>query len=257
MMNTLIRWTAIFCLCLLCLPTLTAQVEATGTQYYDLEQWDKAIESFEHEISTQGPRSDLFYNLGRTYHQVGKLPQAILAYERCLVLEPTHQNARRGLRLAVENTKDRLYEDGGMLRSIGDQIAYAISRRWWQVLSLLLFSGIVACVVIFFRSYERQTKRISFYTSLGLITLCLLSNGMIAHQDYYQGQALDRGILLKEVVSVYPEPAIGGLPVFILHAGTSCHMNGDVEQGAQYITLPDGRSGWVDAEAIEAIALDQ
>lgn len=256
MKHTLIHWAAICCLCLLSLPALQAQVEATGVQYYDLEQWDKAIESFEHELNTQGARSDIFYNLGRTYHQVGNLPQAILAYERCLVLEPVHPDARRGLRLAAEGTKDKLYDDIGWLRSIGDRVAYALPRVLWQVLALLLFAGVIVCGIVFARSEMRKNRRTAFYTGLGLLVLCMLGNAMIAHQDYYRAQALNSGILLKDVVSVYPNPVIGGLPAFVLHAGSKVQLDGEADQGAQHITLLDGRSGWIDAEAVASIALD-
>lgn len=256
MKQILIRWTLVGCLYILVLPTLLAQVKATGVQYYDLEQWDKAIESFEQEIANQGARSDLYYNLGRTYHEVGKIPQAILAYERCLVLEPTHGDARRGLHLAIESTKDRLYDGQGLLRSLGDKVAYTLSRTVWQSIALIFFAGVMICAILFVRTSERRNKRVCFYFGLGFLVLCLISNAMIAHQDYYQAQSLGRGVLLKDVVSVYPEPVIGGLPIFVLHAGTSCRLDGESEQGAQHITLSDGRSGWIDETSVESIAFD-
>lgn len=252
-----IRQIALFCCLYMLMPlVLKGQVQATGQQYYDLGDWVRSAESFELEIRERGARSDLYYNLARAYHQQPQLGPAILAYERCLVLEPTHSKAREGLRLARAATRDGLSSGGSIFRSMGDTLAYQLPLAGWIVVALSAFVGWILLMISFARARGRRCKRRSFYLAMGSLGLCLVANAMILHQYHYRSEALHRGVLMRSVVPVYEQPSIGGLPIFVLHEGTSCYLDGEAEDGVQRIVLIDGRQGWIADEAIAPIALN-
>ena len=61
---------------------------------YTKEDYITAIELYEGILENNGESAAIYYNLGNSYYKAGKIAQAILNYERALLLSPADADIR-------------------------------------------------------------------------------------------------------------------------------------------------------------------
>ena len=86
-------------LLLIILSTLNLQLStafADANQLYADGNFADAANAYEAIIAEQ-PNSEAYYNLGNAYFKQDELAKAILAYERCLRLDPRNKDAKYNL----------------------------------------------------------------------------------------------------------------------------------------------------------------
>lgn len=91
--------------------SLFAQPESfmeQGNQYYQKQQYDKAIQDYSKVLNEGYESSELYYNLGNAYFRKGNLGFAILNYEKALKLSPGDEDIQHNLALANSRTIDRI-----------------------------------------------------------------------------------------------------------------------------------------------------
>ena len=84
-----------------------------GRRNFEMGNYNGALQSFQLALNADPSSADAHYNIGRTFHHLGKssnnkqqLAQAKQAYQNALKLNPTHQPAYRGLSvLLTENNQ--------------------------------------------------------------------------------------------------------------------------------------------------------
>ena len=80
-----------------------------ANQLYSDGNYAEAAKAYE-EIITEQPNSEVYYNLGNAYFKQDELAKAILAYERCLRLDPRNKDAKYNLAFAqsriIDNVED-------------------------------------------------------------------------------------------------------------------------------------------------------
>lgn len=82
-----------------------------GVQQFQYGQPQAAIQHFEKALADNPTNPDAFYNLGATYHYVGKqqanqqmLQESEALYNRCLDLDPNHVTCHRALAVLLVDT---------------------------------------------------------------------------------------------------------------------------------------------------------
>ena len=68
---------------------------AHGNQLYASGKFAEAAAAYESQVRRGADSANLFYNLGDAYQRVGNRGRAILNFQRALLLEPSHAEARR------------------------------------------------------------------------------------------------------------------------------------------------------------------
>ncbi len=86
-----------------------------GNQLYDQGKFGEAKQAYERLVGRGEWSANLFYNLGNADYRIGAAGKAVLNYERALVLDGTHSEARANLK---------------WLR--GQTGAKEPARRWWD-----------------------------------------------------------------------------------------------------------------------------
>ena len=87
-----------------------------------------------------GPRVNVHYNLGNTFHRLGDPGRAILEYERALALHPRHPDATANLKLAREKSGARWIDEPWWQRGLlwvspGNAVALATAICWFFLLA--------------------------------------------------------------------------------------------------------------------------
>ena len=103
----------IFIILFLSLPLLAVEVEtskiyANGMDAYRKGQYNLAIQEFESILLDNWDSPELYYNLGNAFYRSGIIAGAVWAFESCLKLSPTHEDAKYNLRLANLKVIDRM-----------------------------------------------------------------------------------------------------------------------------------------------------
>lgn len=224
----------------------TVAYEERAIQAYKRADYAEAIRQYE-RLLEQKPTSTVYYNLGVLYHQAERPVDALVAYERALLIEPTLQPARHNLRLLYLAGRDGLSDGRGF--EVVDDLVYSLSLSSWQCVAYGLFALTLILLMVFwyYRRLGHLTRnRILFYAAVGAFILWLVTLAIIAHQIYYQAQGRSRAII-KTKLELRDAPAGQGNPVLTLHEGAPVFIEKQGEGGYVRIKLADGRRGWVPA----------
>ena len=90
-----------------------------GVRMFEQAYYQGALQHFQQAVQTDPNNPDAYYNLARTYHQLGKLhnqpsdlQQAESYYHQCLDHNPDHQDCYRGLAvlLVEQNRRDDAFK---------------------------------------------------------------------------------------------------------------------------------------------------
>jgi tetratricopeptide (TPR) repeat protein len=87
-----------------CSDLLAVGRNSQGVRLYDRGQYQEAIQEFQEATYSDPNGADGYYNLGATYHRLGKLrnqpdylARAETCYRQCLDRDPNHRDCHRGL----------------------------------------------------------------------------------------------------------------------------------------------------------------
>lgn len=229
------------------IPAQAKQIDSlTRMAMVAIEQNDyvAAIRHYE-QLLPLNPSSTTYYNLGVCYTQAERPTDAIIAYERALLLDPSLKEARHNLRLLYTSTKDNLGDGRAFLWLDNICYAWSISTLTW--ISYALFSSVIILFLVFWSYRCQRAYKASRYSFFGacFITICwLFSIAFISHQLYYHSKDNSRAII-HQTQELKPTPTGQGNTITTLHEGTPIFLIDEPLGHFQKIALPDGRTGWL------------
>jgi hypothetical protein len=220
-----------------------------GTTFYAQKQYDSAAYYFE-QIAAQKPRNaDVYYNLGNTYYKLNNVPLSILNYQRALRLAPDHKLAKDNLALAQARISTHIHQAGDVFFiTWWHNTTRPDKATQWAVLSLVAFALIISFVML--RRYSRFGSHVPVQMPgiFTFICICLLLLAFTSAQNSRRHTGA--------VVMVNDAPLMNkeqkGKPLALLPEGTTVKIR--TEKGPWIeVSLPDGRTGWLQQSAIEKI----
>lgn len=141
-----------------------------GNQYYQKENYQAAITSFESIINSGKESAEVYFNLGNAYYKLHKVAPAIYNYEKALLLSPNDEEIKTNLDFARKMTIDdiKVIPKVGFQKLISDFTSkyYYDTWAWIAVAFALLF------LAFFFR--------LLFFTKNRFETCFLLRNVRLA-----------------------------------------------------------------------------
>lgn len=230
----------------------SAQTKADADSAYVQGNYQKAIELYS-ELLKEGQNADVYYNLGNAYYRSEEITQAILAYERALLLSPGDADIRFNLQLARTKTIDKMVPQSEFFavtwyRSLVNQM----SVDGWAYTSLALLVLTIVLVLLYLFASPVWLRKVGFFGGLLALLFFLLAN-LFAWQQKQTLNHRDGAIIIQSAVPVKSTPATSGTDLFILHEGTKVIVTDDTMQDWKEIRMPDGKVGWVETAQIEII----
>lgn len=231
---------------------INAATKVEADSAYANGNYQKAIAEYT-ELLKEGQSADLYYNLGNAYYRMEETTQAILAYERALLLSPGDADIRFNLQLARTKTVDKMVPQSEFFvvtwyRSLVNQ--YSVDG--WAYASLIMLVLTIILVLIYLFSSPIWLRKVGFFGGLLTLLFFLLAN-LFAWQQKQTLTHRDGAIIIQSAVPVKSTPAANGTDLFILHEGTKVIVTDDTMEDWREVRMPDGKVGWVETVQIEVI----
>ncbi len=240
---------------LLAVMSFTAYGQESLTQAneaYAKEDYATAVQLYEQTAQEEGVSPDLYYNLGNAYYKQREYAEAILNYERALLLNPSHEDARFNLEMANAQVVDKIDTIDRFFLSVWlDTFRDLLSSNAWAIIGIVAFLLFIAGAYLYIFSHSVRVKKIGFFGGIVVLLLSIAANSF-AWELNSKAQARDEAIVFAATVSAKSTPAESGTDLFVLHEGTKVSVLDTVGSWVE-VKLSDGNRGWLPASAIEII----
>jgi hypothetical protein len=238
----------------LCIPLL-AQSETLveqGNQYYQKQQYDKAIQSYSKVLAEGYESAELYYNLGNAYFRKGSLGLAILNYERALKLSPGDDDIQHNLALAYSRTIDRI-------NTLPDFFIF----QWWEsFLALFTLTGwiyitytfyllLIGVTIFYFFTRRPDYQRAAFFSGIAVLLLLAFTISISAIK-YNREFNIKNGIVVQQSATAKLSPDADSKDAFVIHEGLKVKVEDKVDEYYR-IRLKDGKIGWLSQSDLSII----
>ena len=221
-------------------------------EQYTAGEYASALDNYS-AIESQGMVSDdLYYNIANCHFRTGDNARAILYYEKCLKLNPSHKDAQHNLEIAKSFTADKIdMVPEFILLTWLRNLEYSFSPDGWAWISLAIALVTVVLLLVFRFASSVRLRKVSFIFACIFFVLAVC--GMLFSLDEKsEAMAEDTAIVMESPVSVMSSPGDTGRTIFVLHEGTKVEVLDALKEWYQ-IELSDGRQGWVEQSSVEMI----
>ena len=216
---------------------------------YRSGEYDKAIQLWD-SIGVREPSAAVYYNLGNAWYEKSDIPHAVLYFEKALLLDPGHRNARENLEQVRQQIEDPVPVIRGFFLS-----------RWWKGFSGLLSPNAWAfvfltsfCIVIalwILGMFGRIKKRIRNYGVTVFLLITVIS-GSAAQYSFDQRTDQIRAVVVKDEVRLYTSPDEMSPVLRDFPGGTVVRITDKLDNWL-LIVLPNMEQGWVLEAEVERI----
>ena len=229
-----------------------AVTKAEADSSYIRGQYQQAITQYE-ALLKQGASADLYYNLGNAYCRTENIPEAVLNYERALLLSPGDRDIRFNLQIARSKTFDKIVPESEMFfvtwyRSLVSMM----SVDGWARTALISLALTIILLLVYLFSERIWLRKAGFFGGVALLVLFVGAN-IFAWQQKKDLLNRKGAIIFAPAVTVKSTPAANGTDLFILHEGTKVVITDGSMKEWKEVRLADGKEGWIESKHIRVI----
>lgn len=211
---------------------------------YRAGSYSQSLETY-HKIDDLGQRSaDLYFNMGNAHYKLNQIAPSIYYFEKTLLLNPLHEDAKHNLVFAQRMTIDAIeVVPKSVFQRFNETIIYPLPYNSWAWISVFFTSLIALFFLSYYFSKYATKKRISFilsFLSIGLFIIALSFTIKAKHHFNTDQPA----IIFSTKVSIKSEPELRASETFVLHEGTKVQIVQTIDDWSK-IKLTDGKIGWI------------
>ena len=219
---------------------------------YSKGDYTASAKLYEKIIASEGTAPEIYFNLGNTYFKLNEVGRSILNYERALRLDPMNDDAHFNMELAQQKVVDNIVQSPTFfLGRWLENLIKIMSSNQWVFIGLALFISCLIFSFIFIFGATYKLRKTSFYLSLFLLVISLLSvifSGIRKEKMINHSEA----VVMVGVVTAKSSPDKSGTNLFQLHEGTKVSIKSVLGNWTE-IKLGNGSIGWVEQQFIEKI----
>ncbi len=232
--------------------TSFAVTKADADSAYVQERYQQAAKDYEALLKT-GVSAELYYNLGNCYYRMDQMTQAVLNYERALLLSPGDEDIRFNLQMARSKTIDKITPESEMFFVTWYRSLVSLqSVDAWAKTALVALVGAIILALLYLFANRIWLRKVGFFGGILLIVLFFAAN-LFAWQQKRGLVHRTGAIIIKAAVNVKSTPSQSSTDLFILHEGTKVTITDATMHDWREVRIADGREGWVETKEIEVI----
>lgn len=251
--TTILLFFAITCCTATPLHAQTAQeLFEQGNAYYQQNQFDSAIESYEAVADSGYESAALYFNLANAYYKTNRLAPAILHYERAKRLAPNDKDIEFNLKVTQNLVQDdiEVLPEFFLVTWIKFIIQLA-SSKIWGIISIFTFAAALFLLLVFFFAQRPAARKLSFFAGI-LLFLFAVTTFFFSRQQHKKISTHNTAIVFQPSVTIKSAPDESGTDLFVLHEGTKVSIQDSLSNWYE-IRIADGNVGWLKQSAIEKI----
>ena len=255
----------IFILCALVVFAATGFAQSLTEQAaeaYNKDDFNKALELYLQAAQQEGTSSELFYNIGNTYYRLDKRGEAILYYERALLLDPSNGDARNNLDYV--RSKANLTTDVGATywKDSIDNMVSTLTSSAWGVIAVASFLLFIVLLVVYIFVDAVILRKIGFFGGGIMLIVTIIAN-ICAFHVKAKAETHNQAIVVvpSATLSTSPrQPKDKSEEAFMLSEGAKVavvdsvtnSVSGNSEKWYD-VRAGENNRAWINAEAIEII----
>ena len=167
----LVRWFLPFYLLTLLPFNASAATKAQADSAYAQGHFQQAIADYE-ALLKQGASADLYYNLGNAYYRSENITQAVLNYERALLLSPGDRDIRFNLQLARSKTIDKIVPESEMFFVTWyHSLVNLMSVDGWARTAIISLALVIVLSLVYLFSQPVWLRKIGFFGGITLLVV--------------------------------------------------------------------------------------
>ena len=223
-----------------------------GNKFYEKENYEAAISSYESVVNSGKQSAELYFNLGNSYYKLHKVAPAIYNYEKALLLSPNDAEIKTNLEFARKMAIDdiKVIPKVGFSKLLADFTSKYHYDTWAWIAVSFAFVFLLFFVGYYF-SEKTVLKRIFF---IGMF-LWLIGILLSAASGFYEKSRNDNekpAIVFAENAPLKSEPKSSGQDTTVLHEGTKVFILESIANWKK-VELTDETTGWIEDSAIKEI----
>jgi tetratricopeptide (TPR) repeat protein len=220
--------------------------------YYQKQDFDNAIKTYEALIKEGYVSKEVYYNLGNSYYKTGNVSHALLNYERAHKLSPDDEDINFNIKIASLKVVDKM-----------DAVPEIFYKRWLKSIALqfttetwtIIFLAGIWLMFIFLAVYvvasSASLKKSGFIFAIIFLALNI-GVFALAQKSYSMMYVDQQAIIMSSSVYVKSSPDEKGSDQFILHEGTKVDVLDEFADWKK-IRIANGSIGWIKQEEIGII----
>lgn len=229
-----------------------AVTKQNGDDAYAKGNYQQAIADYQ-TLLKDGESAAVYYNLGNAYYRSDNLPQALLAYERAALLDPSDRAVRFNLDFVRSKTIDKVANANDTFFTVAYRsVADLTDLGGWTALSVVAFVAALVLALAYLFGTAMWLRKTGFYGALAGLLLFAVST-LFAWQQHTRLTDRDGAIVTAPVVNVKKTPADSGSDAFVIHEGTRVTITDSTMREWRAVKLSDGREGWMKKSQMEVI----
>lgn len=223
-----------------------------GNKFYEKENYEAAISSFQSVLNTGKQSAELYFNLGNCYYKLHKVAPAIYNYEKALLLSPNDTEIKTNLEFARKMAIDdiKVIPKVGFNKLLADFTSKYYYDTWAWIAVSFAFVFLLFFVGYYF-SQRTIFKRIYF---IGMF-FWLVGIALSSASGFYEKSRNENerpAIVFAETTPLKSEPKASGQDATILHEGTKVYITESIANWKK-VELTDETTGWIEESAIKEI----
>ncbi len=230
----------------------TIELFKQGNEKYKKGKYEDAIKFYETILSKKIKNGYIYYNLGNAYFKANKIGMAILNYERAKIHLPSDPDLVFNIGFANSRIIDKIQEDE--VDPFTKIILFFYNLFEINTLFSLLyffFLILIGSIILrwFYNNYSFQIINRRIFNYIGIIFLILL---FILIIKVNQVKSNKHAVIITSRINIKSAPSEDSTDMFPLHEGTKVRTGKEAGQWI-FITLPKGKSGWIQKDKLEKI----
>ena len=187
---------------------------------YNNAQYVESLENYNEIIDSGYQSAELFYNMGNCYYKINDIANAILYYERSILINPTDEDVRNNLQMVRNSLIDDIDKvPESFFISKLNSVSALYSYNTWGIFSIVLSFVFLGLFIVYYFSKLPITKRSTF---LGLIFLFLIISIVLRlgfnslEKNYIEKYA----IIFAQKIEIKEQPNLRSDNILQLHKGS-------------------------------------
>ncbi len=223
-----------------------------GNKFYQKEQYQQAISSYESVLATGKHSAELYFNLANCYYKLHRVAPAVYNYEKALLLSPNDTEIKTNLEFARKMAVDdiKIVPKVGFNKLIADFTSKYHYDTWaWIAVAfafvfLLFFGG-------YYFSQKTILKRI-YFIGMFVALLGIVLSTASGFNEKNRNENERPAIVFAENASLKSEPKPNSQDTTVLHEGTKVYILESIANWKK-VELTDETTGWIEDNAIKEI----